>query len=160
VNHHLPLVRTLTVFPEVDGLPGAEVKSPLADRDVLAGAGQHRTSVRRHVVGALQIMGPAAPLGHQFGEERLEIGAHRRIGVLLNGEAGGGVLDKEGTQACLDPTVLNELRDTGRDVYEVTARGGDLEGGLLDVHEDSSRSERRGRARRGSAWWVGLSMIP
>ena len=51
-------------------------------------------------------------LGHQSGEPVLQITAGGGIRVLLNREAGGGVLHHHGAQPLSDPGVRYDVLDT------------------------------------------------
>ena len=101
VDDHLPAVGAVAVLPHVDALPGAQ-------RQVAA----RRPGPARTSSGAPPSRGPAcrrrprltwvklgSPSGTSRGEEGLEVAAHRRVGVLLDDEAGRGVAEEHGAQA-------------------------------------------------------------
>lgn len=48
-----------------------------------------------HVIGTLDRVHERLILGHDPIEARFEIGSHIRIGILVDGQAGGGVLKKD-----------------------------------------------------------------
>ena len=89
-----------TMFPQVDALPRAKREPPAEDRNGQAGLGQRRSHVRRHVIWAFRRMGPQGiAFGDQSTKERLEITADIRVGVLLDHQTCGRVLDEQGAQA-------------------------------------------------------------
>src|SRR5690606_3265650 len=97
VNDDATPVRGAAMLPQVDPLPGAEREPPVEYRDRERGGGEDRLDVGRHVVRPLRRMREVAvALRHEAVEPLLEVMARARIGVFLNGEAGGGVADEDG----------------------------------------------------------------
>src|ERR1017187_263539 len=92
------------------------------------GEGERRADGGRHVVRALHgVAVEPVVLGHQAVEEGVEIVHHVRIGVLLNGERGGGVRHEDGEQSGAHPGALQPGGDLGGDFVQALAAGGDLE---------------------------------
>src|SRR5690606_35018369 len=89
-------------------LPGAHRQTSLTDRNAQLTAQQAGLEVCRKIVRPLVVVLVARlAIRHQAPEEAFEITAHRRVGVLVHGQRGGGVLQPEVQQT--DPT-LTQLR--------------------------------------------------
>src|SRR5688572_16401238 len=103
VDNQLPSGTATAVLPEVDALPRAKGELLAEDRNRQRGRGERGLDVRRHVVGALRVV---LVEGIAFRDEALqpalEVALRRRVGVLLDHEAGGGVAQEERAQALAD----------------------------------------------------------
>ena len=86
------LVWRASVLEQINPLPGSQGEPAGDDRNGELHAGQRRSDVGRHVVGAFVRM-PISPhlLWRDAFKECLQIGADVRRGVLLNEQSGGGV---------------------------------------------------------------------
>src|SRR4051812_37254617 len=93
-HHDAPSVRRRAMLPNVERLPGAERELVIRDRDRLAGLGDRGADVARHVVGALGVVLVTIALRCDALDPFLKVAEHRGIGVLLDDEARGGVLDE------------------------------------------------------------------
>jgi arylsulfatase A-like enzyme len=69
-DHNAPATAPVTVFAQVDALPGAEVQAPGGDRHRHTASKQRRLDVRRHVVGAL---GGVDVVGRVFRHHLVEV---------------------------------------------------------------------------------------
>ena len=72
---------------------------PLLDGDRKLGQSERGADVRGHVVGALDgVAVEAIVLGRDAAEELVQIVHDVGVGILLDGQRGGGVLDEDGQQ--------------------------------------------------------------
>ena len=127
----LAQVRGAAVLEQVDALPGSE-RHPAADnRDRQTDRGQSGADMGRHVVRPLVVVGIAAlVLGRQELEERLEIVAHRRRGVLLDQQRRRGMTTEQGQQSGFEPMRVDPLDDVaGELIGAATAGSGSEKGG-------------------------------
>lgn len=94
------------MFPKVDALPGAQRQPAMSNRDGEIYRGEGCSDVRRHILVALGSVDEEwITVRHQAGKESLQVPAHVRVGILLNQQRGGSVLDVERQQAVI-ATVL------------------------------------------------------
>ena len=128
--------RAVAVFAQIDALPHAERQLAIYDRYQHAGTQDSRLKMRGHIVRSLSVMLVVRIiLRHGLVKIRLEIAANRGIGIFIDCQRGGRMLDKDLTEP------LAQLAD-GRqgaqhlprdEVKAATARGkGD--GLLFDTH--------------------------
>ncbi len=81
-------------------MPRAEVEAVIGYRDAEAYAREGRLGVCRHVVIAFKCVGVIRlTFGHNAVEDALHVGAHIRVGVLIDGESAAGVLHEEVEQS-------------------------------------------------------------
>src|ERR1019366_5851215 len=91
------------------------------------GQGERRADVGGHVVRSLHgVAVEPVVLGHQAVEEGVEVMHHVRVGILLNGERGGGVLHEDGEQSGAHMGALQPGGDLPGDFVQTLAAGGDL----------------------------------
>ena len=89
-------VGSKAMLPQVDALPLAQREATSGDRDGKMDAGQRRTNVRGHVVGALvAVTKEWIAVGYQAREEAIEILAHVGIGILLHDKARRGMANEK-----------------------------------------------------------------
>ena len=89
----------------------------------------------RHIVGALGRMREAwVVLGYQPVESILEVSARGRVGVLLDRQAGRGMLDHHRAQTLSDPGFRDHVLDTIGELDQPLARGADLDLGYHCCH--------------------------
>src|SRR5581483_5176015 len=107
------------VLVEQDPLPCTEGGAALPDRDGEGGRGEGGADVCRHVVGTFGgVAEERVALRNQPVEEALQVAQHLRIGVLLDQQRGGGVLDVEGEEAGLDAGAPRPTLDLPGDLVE------------------------------------------
>jgi hypothetical protein len=83
------------VFKEKNALPRSELHFPIDNRYCLARARQYHPDVRGHVIAALRPVRKIIGIfRHEPIEERFQIAARGRIGILHHDEAATGVLNK------------------------------------------------------------------
>ena len=91
------------MLPEVDALPGPEAQPALLDRHAQMDRRQGRSHMRRHVIVAFDRMDKQwITIGNQAREEGFEVAPHIRVGVLLNHERRGCVLEQQCAETGLD----------------------------------------------------------
>src|SRR5262245_50221840 len=100
-------MRSRSVLPQVHALPRPESELSTGHWNRLGRATDHRARVGRHIIRALVVVFPVSSLGCQIIHPTAEIAEHRRVGVLLNDEARGGVLDEHRAQAGSDTALVN-----------------------------------------------------
>ena len=116
------------MLENVHALPGSERHASFHDGNPKLRQGQRRADVRRHIVGTFHgVAIEAVVLRHQPGEERVEIVDHVGIGVLLNGERGGGVLDEHRQQARFDGIFRQPAGNLVGELVQTFAARRDLE---------------------------------
>lgn len=96
----------VAVLAEVDPLPGSEEEPASADGDGERRADQRRFDVGGHVVRAFEGVDIGPGLWGDFVDRHFEVAADVGIGVLIDREGGGGVLNEDMEEAGLD---LGEL---------------------------------------------------
>lgn len=133
MHHKLAGAAPASVFPDVDALPGAEGEAAGVDGDGEGGGGEGGLDVGGHVVGAFGGVGvERIAFRHEAIEPGFEIAPRRWVGVLLNGQARGGVANHDRTQPLIDMTVSNYRLDFGSDLKQALAGGSDCE--CVDWH--------------------------
>ena len=96
------------VFPYEDSLPGAQGESPSLHRNTQARRRESGLDMGWHVVGAFRGVGEMdIELGYQPIEPGLEVVTSRRIGVLLDRQAGGSMTDEDCAESFLDTSGAN-----------------------------------------------------
>jgi hypothetical protein len=100
-------MRGLTMFPQVNALPRAERQPPAAQRQAEVHGRECGADVRWHVVRAFEGMSEQRiAVGHEALEKAFEIGAHVRVGVLLNEQRGRRVPQVQRDQTILKTTLV------------------------------------------------------
>jgi hypothetical protein len=83
------------MFKEKDSLPCSELHFSIGNRYCLARASQHHPDMRRHVVAPFGTVREVIGIfRHEPIEERFQIAARGRIGILHHDEAATRVLNK------------------------------------------------------------------
>ena len=94
------------MFAEVDPLPGPEVETPVRDGNRETAAKERGLDMRGHIVGPFNVV---REIGGVFGGELIEVALQirpdRRIGVLVDCQGRGGVLNKK-MKRVLSTTML------------------------------------------------------
>ena len=100
MDHYLPLARMITVFPQVDSLPGSQHEFAVLEGDTQLGGRQRRLDVGGHVVTALQRMGvKRVVFRHQPVQPVFQINPRAVVVIFLDQQAGGGVAYEQCAQA-------------------------------------------------------------
>lgn len=103
MNHHSPVPAVVAVFPQEDSLPRTECHPSVEDRNRQRGGCQRSFDMRRHVVRTLGgVSVERVVFRYQAVEPPFEIAARRRVGILLDRQAGRCVLEKQGAQTLPD----------------------------------------------------------
>ena len=128
VHHHFPRMRHVPVFPKINALPRAEREVASAKRDTEIHGRKRGADVRRHVVRAFAgVLEERVAIRHEAFEETFEIGAHIRVGILLNQERGRGVLQMQREQAVRKILPREPGFDFRGEVIQPASAGGETE---------------------------------
>ena len=138
-----PRPTAVAVLAQVDPLPGPEREPAPRHRQRQRRPEQRGLDVRRHVVGALQRVGPVRSVLRNRGVEvGLEVAAHVRRGVLVQGQRGRGVLDQQVQQPDRDVAQLGQgVDDVPRDEVKPPRAGTEVDL-ALDPHRASELVSR------------------
>jgi hypothetical protein len=111
-RHNLPRVLTRSELAVVNPLPRARVQPSIRNRHTNTCAHQTALNVPRHIIQPLVIM----PIQHALFVLRRKaiqrishVGAHGRVGVLVERQGAGSVLDEEVHDAYFEVFELGEL---------------------------------------------------
>src|SRR5262245_33417965 len=116
MQNDLAFLWTPAMFEEVDSLPRAEGRLTVQHRNRDLHLRERSAQMRRHVVRPFILMRiPARVFGGQSLEERFEVGANLRRGVLLNEERSGSVTAEQREEACGDRLLGDPRADLARD---------------------------------------------
>jgi len=114
------------VFKNINALPRSKRHAAVLDRNGELREGERGADVRRHVVRPLHgVPVEAIVLRNEPAEEDVQIVDDVRIGILLDGERGRGVLDEDGQQTALRVLPIQPLRDFLGNLVETLPAGGD-----------------------------------
>lgn len=138
VHDDATLMRTSTVLPQVNSLPGAERQTPVRHGYDFAGFRQCRSRMRRHVVRPLVVVLPRARFRCKVAEPTFQIAQHGRIGVFLNHEAGRRVLNEDGAESGLDAARRDDLTQSFGNIDEAPAARAYGVGALIRSHGNIS----------------------
>src|SRR5262245_28373337 len=116
-DQNLPLAGTVELAEE-DPLPGAERELATVERDEHLRAHQGRAHMRGCVFLTRLDVLPAPVVPHHSLERDLEVARDGRIGMLLDGDAGGRVRDVDQNRGCAVLTV-ERLLDLRGDVDQL-----------------------------------------
>jgi len=126
MNYKLSPVAAMTVFPEKNSLPGAQCQSATDHGDGEVAGGEGRFDMGGHVVRSFHRMGvQSIAFFDQPAKPAFQIVPGSGVSVLLNDQAGRGVLQKKGTQAFLNRCLPDAGGDFGGDLVEALPVGGD-----------------------------------
>ena len=103
---------TCPVFPQENALPGSQGQPALRDRNRQIGGRKGTPNMGRHVIWSFIYMSiERVTIGHQAPKECLEIGLHVRVGIFLNQQRCGCVVNEHAAQtrwyACACHGVTN-----------------------------------------------------
>ena len=97
-------MRTPTVLPDIDALPGAELQTAVTDRQRQIMPRQQGPRMRGHVIRTLVVVCvDGIAVGHQALRHTLKIMANARIGILGQTKARAGVLQEKMAQSGSNP---------------------------------------------------------
>ena len=96
-------MRCVAVLVQIDALPGSEYGTTAGDWNRKAGLGEGRANVGRHVVRSFYTVAIESRIsGNQSPEKVLQIMAHIRVGILLDGQGSRRVADVQGQETSSD----------------------------------------------------------
>lgn len=123
MHHKLARPASVAVFPDVDALPSPEGEAAGVDGDGEGGGGEGGLDVGGHVVGAFGGVGvERIAFRHEAIEPRFKVASGRRVGVLLYGQARGGVANHDRTQSRTDVTIINDRLNIRCDLKQTLTR--------------------------------------
>lgn len=100
LENDFALMRSAAVFEQVETLPRAEGHMAVNDRNRERCMRQGRADVRRHVVGPFERVPIVFRVfGDQAFEEIAQVERHVGVGILLDDERTGSVLNKNGERS-------------------------------------------------------------
>lgn len=100
------------MLEQIDSLPGAELESSLGDGNGFARARQRHTKMTGGIIRPLGRMDQVGMiLRDKILEEAVEIGARRRIGILIDHQTRAGMLDKDRSESRLDSAAGKQACD-------------------------------------------------
>lgn len=102
--HDFSSVRSIPMFEKVNSLPCSERQTAILDRNVQADRQHRRLDMGRHIVRTFVCVGQVGHVRvgggrHEAREKVLQIGLNFGVGVFLNEERGGCVLDEQREEA-------------------------------------------------------------
>ena len=97
-------------------LPSTQKQPAFTDRNGHRCGGEHAARVRRHVVRSFGIVPvPGIAVGREAADQRLEVLAHRGVGILRYDQRRAGVLDEDVAGAAADPRRRDDALDLAGD---------------------------------------------
>lgn len=121
MHRHPAFLPVLPMLKYIYSLPCSQSETALLQRDSKLGLCQGGFDMRRHVIGSLGGMSVRAVLRRDAVEKILQIMAHVRVGIFLDGERGRGVLDEQSEQAFLHPLFVAPVHHCCRDFIKPRA---------------------------------------
>ena len=107
----LSLMRRTPVLEQINPLPSPQSELALQDRNRELHAGQDRTDVGGHVIGAFVRVPIVTILRRHAVEKCLKIGPNVPRGVFLYDQSGRGMPAKQGQKPGLDAMWLEPIQD-------------------------------------------------
>jgi len=128
------------MLEEIDPMPSPELKPSLSDRNTLARAGQGHPKMARRVIRTLhRVDQSGVVLRDEVFEEAVEISPCGRVSILVDHEAGAGVLEEDCGEAGLNSASCEKGGYLIGDlVGPLTSRGDD--DGFGPGYHDSERN--------------------
>jgi len=118
-------------FAEIDPLPGAQGQASVVNEKGFGGTDEGRLDVGGRISFRVLIR---TGEGDEAVEIREKIVLDARVGVLVDGDGGRGMGDKDDGQAAWRLALLDDFNDLGGDVQKLGAGAGP-NGEFLDIHE-------------------------
>ena len=120
-----PRMRSMTMFPKIDALPGTQRQAPVRDGYRQRGLGQYAANVRGHIVGTfLGVPVERIPVRDASDHVGLEIGKNGRICILADNQGRTGVVDEYMREAAINARLSNTRIQLMRYVVDASARVG------------------------------------
>jgi hypothetical protein len=112
VEGYTAAVRVDAMFPKVNALPGAEGESTALVRNAEIYGGEGGADVGRHIVIAFgSVLEDGIAIGCEAREDAFKVAADLGVGIFLNKEGRGSVLEMQGGDACLETRLLEDGAD-------------------------------------------------
>src|SRR5437879_5661636 len=101
-------MRSVTMFPKENALPGPQRQPAATDGDGEIDGSESAADVSGHIVFPLgRVDEKRIAVGHEAGEEFFQVPPHVGVGVLLNEQRSGGMADVESQEAILEAVLRN-----------------------------------------------------
>ena len=128
MRHDAANMSAIAVLEEIDTLPAAERRARIRDGNRQRDSGERSLDVRGHVFGTLGIVRDPAHrrrIGRrdQSAKELFQIPAHGRVGILLNAQRTGRMLNEQRQQPFLHRALLHEPSHVLRELIKCRACG-------------------------------------
>lgn len=134
-HQQLTPVWMVTMLKNIDSLPCPQGQLSIIDWNRHAGVGQHRTDVRRGIVGSFEIMCvPSVLFGNKAFHERFKIGAGGWVPVFAHNQRGARMLDEEEAHTFLHSPATQLRANKIGDIMKPLAMSGDFQRGFIPVH--------------------------
>lgn len=104
MNGNPPRVGRGAMLPKINALPGTEREAVVQNGDAQCDGSERRANMGRHIVVALgRVAKERITIGRKPGEESLKIAANFGVGVFLDEQRGGRMLDMHSHEAGPNP---------------------------------------------------------
>ena len=124
----------IAVLPEINALPRPESESTAKHRNVEADVGQDAFDMRRHVVRPLvRVPKVGFVFRYEAVEKGFQIFARRGIGVLVDDQARGSMLQEDVAHSRFNAAPGDRLGDLGGDHMEPAARSANVQSMRRDL---------------------------
>jgi hypothetical protein len=152
-----------TMLPEKDTLPSTKQQLAVPHWHRHRRSGENGTRVSSHIVVAFRVVPVSrVTVRRPASSQRFQVHPHGWVGILGNQQGTAGVLNENMSNAGLNAGIANELRHIRRHINRLTARGTNIESGLLGSHvRDGAKdfgsrmmplATIRGRTHAWAAW--------
>ena len=136
-DEHSSPVRRAAMFKKEDALPRAQLHFALHNRHRLAGASQHHSDVRWHVIAAFRIVREIFGIfRYQALEEFLQIVSRSGISIFHDDDAAARMLNKNRADPVLDVQFVDLRLHFVSDLVKAFAVRAHFELVMVDVHSD------------------------
>ncbi len=118
-QYKAPGAAVVPMFAQINALPGTQIGPTATDREGNGRAQERGFDVCRHIVRSFVRVNVVGRIfRYHFIEMTFEIGADARIGILIDGEGGGRMLDKQLTNTLIYRAAAEYLLHIVRDQVE------------------------------------------
>ena len=142
MDNHSSAVGRPAMLPNVNTLPCPENEFPTRDRDAEVDCGQRSADVRGHVVVTLgRVDEHLVAVGDKLLKKGFEVAAYVRIGILLNEQRRGSVLQVECRETRLQTAFRDKFFNTPRELVEAASASRNIQFvNTLSQHDNACRA--------------------